>query len=415
MRRPPLGAPALAWLLAAAAARAEGEGVAIARVEVRGLGRTRRPAVVELLPRPPPARYRDAELVEFRRRVANLHLFDHVEVAREGDALYVDVREKLSVSPVVDVSTGKTWRDAAFTLGAIENNVGGRAVRLGGEAEYVDRGPQFELWLAEHDYHPRRWAVEAEAGYTSAGFRFDEGDASPSWQRTRAGGAVGLKAPYAYGLPLRTKLVARAYHEYLTRAEGGPRPAEGTYVGVASETYWDAYVWHDLVPRGLLVMLELNPGIFLGAAEPRHHVHLEALGAAPLGGTTVLAARAGAEAVNAGNPNHSSLLGSQEGVRGLRDSFYRNQAQGYVNLELRHAIGLGKRWYVQPVAFADAAAFVPFAPSGRATRWLGALSAGAGARLVPTALVDTLLRVDLARLAAPEAGWFVQAGIAQYF
>jgi hypothetical protein len=45
-----------------------------------------------------------------------------------------------------------------------------------------------------------------------------------------------------------------------------------------------------------------------------------------------------------------------------------------------------------------------------------AWSTGFGARLLPTALVDTLLRVDVARLHYPTeiASWFVQVGISQY-
>ncbi len=396
-------------------ARAEGAAppVAIARVDVRGLERTRRETVVELLPRPPPGPYDEAELEEFRRRVANLHLFDEVDVAREGDALRVTVREKFSVSPVVDFSTGKALADTAVTLGAVQNNVGGRAAQIGGVIEYVERGPQFNAWASEHSYHPARWHQRIEGFYTSSGFRFDGSDAA--WHRTRAGGAFEVKAPYSYRLPLRYEFVATVFHEYLTRAAGDPRPAAGTYVGAAAEIVWDAYFWHDLVPRGVSVMLEVNPGYFLGAAEPRHHAHVEALGARPLGAATVALARAGFEVVNEGNPNHSSLIGSQDGVRGLPDSFYRNQAQAYGNLELRHAFALGRRWYVQPVAFADAAVFRPFDPAGRASRWLGAFSAGGGVRIIPTALVDTLLRLDLAHLVTPETDWFVQAGIAQYF
>jgi hypothetical protein len=120
-------------------------------------------------------------------------------------------------------------------------------------------------------------------------------------------------------------------------------------------------------------------------------------------------------AVNGGNPNHSALLGSQAGVRGLPDSLFRNRAQAYANLELRHAIEIAKRWYVQGVLFTDAAVFESMDARGKARPATSAWSTGAGLRLLPTALVDTLLRVDVAYLLHPFTTWFVQGGINQYF
>jgi hypothetical protein len=38
------------------------------------------------------------------------------------------------------------------------------------------------------------------------------------------------------------------------------RPPDGTYVGIAPELAWDKYHWHDLVPNGYRVTLELRPG-----------------------------------------------------------------------------------------------------------------------------------------------------------
>ena len=52
---------------------------------------------------------------------------------------------------------------------------------------------------------------------------------------------------------------------------------------------------------------------------------------------------------------------------------------------------------------------------GRATSWLGAISTGAGLRIVPTFLTQIVGRVDLARLHAPEERWFLQIGVTQYF
>jgi len=113
-------------------------------------------------------------------------------------------------------------------------------------------------------------------------------------------------------------------------------------------------------------------------------------------------------------PNHSVLVGSQRGVRGLEDSLYRTRAATWANVELRHAVEIASRWYIQGVLFSDAAVFEPMDAEGHALSWQGAWSTGAGLRLLPTALVDTLLRVDGSRLHAPFGAWFVQLGITQY-
>jgi hypothetical protein len=218
----------------------------LSRLELEGNASTSPATFHELLPRPLPTTMTGAEIVEFRRRVKNLALFDAVDVEPSGGVLRVRVRHETTISPIMDFSTGKTLSDTKVTLGAIEHDLDGHATRLGG------------------------------------------------------------------------------------------------------------------------------------------------------------------------NPNHSALVGSQQGVRGLPDALYRNQAQSYANVELRHALSLGKRWYLQGVVFSCAATFRPMDARGRPTEWLGALSTGAGLRLLPTALVDTVLRIDGSRLHYPFGAWFVQFGINQY-
>jgi hypothetical protein len=139
------------------------------------------------------------------------------------------------------------------------------------------------------------------------------------------------------------------------------------------------------------------------------------IGALPLARYTVLAARFEGALKNRGNPNHSYLIGSIYGVRGLEDSFYRNWIQGFVNVELRQAIPIFDRFAVQVVAFADGALFERLTVRGERGDFERALSAGAGARIVPTFLTQLLLRVDLARLLWPESTWFWQVGVTQYF
>lgn len=390
----------------------EAPNASLTTVDIVGLERTNASAILELLPRPLPNVYTAAELREFKRRVGNLQLFDVVDVNESDGVLHVAVREKFSISPIVDLSTGKTLRDTSATLGAVENDIGGEGTRLGGYAKYSERGPQFSLWLAQHSYHPTAWQKEVEVFYTGSSFRFS--DAPQTWQRTRLGGDIELKTPYRYSSALRYEFVAAVYRERLTLAQGAA-PNDGTFVGTASELIWDRYSWNDLTPRGLRLSGELRPGVLVGPGEPRFEARVEALGAIPVTANTVIAFRAVGEGVNSGNPNHSELLGSQRGVRGLPDTFYRDQGHAFANVEFRHAIEIAKRWYLQPAAFVDSAVFLPMDANGKPTSWNGAFAAGAGVRLIPTSLVKTLLRVDGSHLFTPTNEWFIQFGIDQYF
>lgn len=390
------------------------EKVPVDSLEAEGLGSTKLGTLVELLPRPLPTQLTPAEIVEFTRRVKNLALFDSVKVDVVGRVLRVTVSRKASISPIVDFSSGKTLRDSKITLGAIENDIDGRGTRLGGKASYNQRGLNFALWLNQHPYGPRRWMNEAEIYYAGSGFRFDPNTVD-KWHRNRFGGFLEFLSPFVYGHRFRYEVQAEVYREtYTGIADGSIAPRAGTYVGGLSELIWDAYTWNDLTPNGLRLTFELRPGVFLGAAQARHEIRAKVLGALKLGPQTAFVGFANAAAVNGGNPNHSLLVGSQAGVRGLADSLYRTERVGYVNLELRHALSLGKRWYLQGVLFTDAARFQPMDARGDRTPWQNAISTGVGLRILPTALVDTLLRFDVARLHAPDRAWFYQLGITQY-
>lgn len=388
---------------------------AVDALKAEGLERTEPSTLEELLPRPLPTTLTGAEVVELRRRIKNLALFDQVEVEHAARTLTVRVRRKFTISPVVDLSTGKTLADSKVTLGAIEHDLDGHATRLGGKASYSERGLNFVVWLYQHPYRPRSWAREHEVYYAGSGFRFEGADADHKWHRNRFGAELELLSPALYTTKWRYEFQLNAYQETLTAASGPSQPRDGTYLGTASELVYDRYTWNDLTPRGFRASLEARPGVFVGPAEPRHEARLKAVAGLPLGEKTVVMFNANASAVNAGNANHSALLGSQAGVRGLPDSLYRNRSQAYANLEVRHAIEIARRWYVQGVVFSDAAVFEPMNARGSAVTGEAAWSTGAGLRLLPTALVDTLLRVDLARLHRPFGAWFIQLGINQYF
>lgn len=406
-----------ATLVCARAASADIELADTYRVDVLGcigLERTAESTITELLPRPLPTTLTGAELGEFRRRIKNLALFDLVEVQHIGNILTVSVRRKTTIAPVLDFSSGKTLSDSKITLGAIEHDIDGHATRLGGKASYSERGLNFALWVHQHTYRPKSWAGEYDLFYAGSGFRFEETKGGTTWHRSRLGGEAEFLSPFSYGTHFRYEFQLNVYRESLTNAQGPFIPQDGLYVGTTSEFVYDRFTWNDLTPSGFRAALELRPGVFLGPSQARHEVRAKAIAALKLAEYTSLVFASNATAVNGGNPNHSGLIGSQQGVRGLPDSLYRNRAQVYANLELRQALPLGKRWYLQGVLFTDAASFEPMNARGSATSWVGAWSTGAGIRVLPTALVDTLLRIDVARLHYPFGSWLVQFGINQY-
>jgi hypothetical protein len=173
----------------------------------------------------------------------------------------VEVREKVTVAPILSFSSGKTVKDLSVTAGAVEYNIGGTATQLGGQFNYSQRGPNFELWLAEHALRPNRWARMAEAFYSLNNFRFEE--TSTKWYRNRFGGEMEWKGPYRYGSPLRYELVTRSYREVALDVPSGG-PPNGYYLGVIPELTWDQYHWHDLMPSGYRITVELKPGYFFG-------------------------------------------------------------------------------------------------------------------------------------------------------
>lgn len=418
MKRRLLLSAALACSLHATSAFGDIDAAATYAIETlrsEGLERTEPETIAELLPRPLPTSLTGVELVELRRRIKNLALFDQVDVEPSGGTLIVRVRRKFTISPIVDLSTGKTLADSKVTLGAVQHDVDGHGTRLGGKASYSERGFNFTAWLYEHPYRPRSWAREQEVYYAGSGFRFEGVDAGHKWHRNRFGAELEFLSPSLYTTKWRYEFQLNAYQETLTGAGGPFQPRDGTYLGTTSEFVYDRYTWNDVAPKGFRAALELRPGIFVGPAEPRHEIRAKAIAGVPLGDKTVLMFNASASAVNGGNPNHSALLGSQAGVRGLPDSLYRNRSQVYANLEIRHAVEIARRWYVQGVLFTDAAVFEPMDARGKPTSEMTAWSTGAGLRLLPTALVDTLLRVDVARIHHPLTTWFAQFGINQYF
>lgn len=393
---------------------ADGETVWIDAVHVEGLIHTKQETIVRLLPRSLPADFTRAEVEEFERRVRNLSLFDRMQVTRDGQVVTVDVQEKITLAPILNFTSGTSVKDLNATVGLVEYNLLGTGTQLGGQFNYSQRGPNVDLWLSQHAFEPGRWAKEIKGSYNVNGIRF--ADSTSTWTRNRIGGELELKGPYRYGSPLRYEVVMKFYRELAEDEKGFRRPPDGYYVGLIPEITWDKYHWHDLVPSGYRIALELRPGFFFGANQQRHEAKLRYLQGIPLASTTVLMINSVAEAVNnSGNPNHSVLIGSIAGVRGLSDNLYRNRAQAYTNLELRHAIPVAPRWAMQGVLFSDFGTFQSFTEEGKLRDWRGAVNVGTGVRVVPTFLSNTLLRLDVAHMFSPSPNSLIQIGITQYF
>ncbi|MGC4088043.1 MAG: hypothetical protein QM756_09120 [Polyangiaceae bacterium] len=384
----------------------------VASLEIDGLSATSETTIVELLPRRLPARYSAEELLEFERRVGNLGIFDAVSVACAGSALRVSVREKWTLVPRIEFATGTTLSDMYALLGATEYNFLGRAIQLGVEAFRRQRGFGGTITLHEHDYQRRGWSLSGELSVATAAFRFDDG----GWQTASATLELSLRSPplgeyfnYAAGFYGSSETV------YAAR---GVLPPPSTQVAQSFMAWsWDAYHWHDLVPRGAQASIWLSAGGLFGQKLPeaRHTAELITRGALALGPHTALIGRLLASCGTRGNVNYSFALGSVDGVRGLRDATYYNWAQGVTNLELRQSFRIFPRWALQAVAFADVALFEQVTFNGdRGSRAMAA-SFGLGARVVPTWIANVAPRIDVSRLVAPDQLWFVQVGLNQYF
>lgn len=371
--------------------------------------------MLELLPRAPPALYTDAELLELERRLANLDVFDLVRVTRMPAEIVVLVREKWTLIPMFELSTGSTWRDTYVALSATEYNLLGRALVLMASVWHEARGWNGSLELTEHTYHPSRGAFGGRLQYASAEYWFnDSGDA---WTSLGPILLLTWQAPTPHGRRLSYQFGAAYGYEHNVDPIGRYKPFDGNHMHVELTIGWENLRWSDFAPNGMRFKLKLAPGMFLSdhAPQPRLAAEGEALLASAFSPDTVLMSRAMFVALNRGNGNFSALLASVGGVRGVPDAEFRAWALAQINVELRHAFRLAERWALQLVMFGDAAAFDRLTAGGGngASGW--AASSGAGLRLIPSFLAGVVLRIDVGRAYWPEPGWFWQWGLNQYF
>jgi hypothetical protein len=418
---------ALAMLAVAAPAYAASDAPSAARidsVEYVGFVRVRTSVVEDLLPHSVPCELDERELRELERRLWALAIFDDVSVVRAGSALRITVREKWTLVPTADFGTSKTLRDSYFLLALAEYNALGRAIEVGSYAAYLERAVSAEAWISEQQNAARRATFEGGASWVGSGIFF--GDSPYAWERRRVGGRFGVRLPFAYGQRFRFALLSSAYRETLD-GDVAPALADGVYAGQGLRAVWDAYAWNDVTPSGVRFTLEAMPGLLVRGDRllPRHNVMLQALGALPLSSRTAIVVNVVGEAVSPGDPNHSALLGnvpgfrfslgSLGGVRGLQDNVFRNTAHAYADVELRAALTLAPRWYLQGVAFVDSGVFAQMNVNGRTQDPRAALSTGIGLRLLPTAIATFVPRVDVGRRHLPTEAWFWTFGLSQYF
>lgn len=76
-------------------------------------------------------------------------------------------------------------KDLNATVGLVEYNLLGTGTQLGGQFNYSQRGPNVDVWLAQHPFEPGRWAKELKGSYNVNGIQF--ADSPSAWTRNRIG------------------------------------------------------------------------------------------------------------------------------------------------------------------------------------------------------------------------------------
>lgn len=399
------------WCLFTSALAYSGHAAEFKALEISGNETTLPKVIEDLLPRPLPGALDEAEIIEFGRRAKNLGIFDRVALDSSSDRLKIDLRRKRTLTPSLGFSSGKTLEDSSITAGLQDYDFDGAATRIGGKIGYAERGINFAAWIDEHTYSPNRWANEFEIYRQSSGFRF-ENDLN-SWSRNRAGGFAEWVSPFHYGSFLLYEFQLMSYYENFSNTRGPQALKDGIYTGGLFEIIYDRYRWDDLVPGGYKLVVEFRPGV-MSTGDFRGEARFKFNSAIPLGDKSSMVMNGNFAVVNPGNANHSLLIGSQQGVRGLSDSLFRSAFVNYANLEFRHSLTLSPRTYLQSVIFSDAGIFRTMDASGNLTPWTHAISTGLGIRLIPTRLTNLLFRADLARLFVPTQSWTLLFGITQY-
>ena len=388
------------------------ESIKITSIEIQGNESTKKENLIEILPRELPTKMTNKEIAEYSRRIKNLGIFEYVSVLKQGNTLLVNLRRKTTLTPIINLTTGKSLEDTSAKFGLNEYDFLGTATKLGAQASYDDRNLNFQAWIAEHDYRNNRWARELEVYRLSSSFRFE--NSSDEWKRNRLGAAFEIVSPFKYDSPLLYEVQVQVYKESYSDKSTDKEQESAIYYGALFEIIYDRYSWDDLHSHGFKGVVEMRPGQ-MDNGDFRGEAVAKFIAATPLAKKTSIVTNGKVAIVNSGNVNHSLLIGSKHGVRGLDDSLYRTSTMSYLNVEARHSIQTWEKVFLQPVVFVDVARFRPMDADGNNQAWTNALSTGIGVRMIPTTYTNLLFRADLARLHTPSDEWFLQIGLTQYF
>jgi hypothetical protein len=410
----------------AAAARAEvgssEPSLSVHRLEVRGLHRTRLEIVErellfgegETVPR--------ADVAESVQRLRNMGLFARAEYVHDGDgALTLELVERWTTLPVVRFARGGGLFHAV--VGLYDINILGRYLEVGGQWEYLGGTHSFVVWHR----NPRlfgervRFAVDAwsihrirllydEGGAVDGGFLLSRRMLSVALEREwrwwlLAGGGVEITHDSLSldHLPEHAR-TAQA-------ARGLPGPLFAPIVRVGTEIGRLDHDNYRVDGQRLDLSLRHADPIW-GAGARFTTFELTGLLFRTLPWRSTAGARLSLAATNAEAPQHRLYTGGFDGVRGFPDSRFSGTVRAMANLELRIP-SVDADWLVlQHVLFLDGAAVGDGVrdASGRAI-----LATGIGVRVIVPRLYRILMRADLARPLARDAGWDFTFGVQQYF
>lgn len=396
------------WL----AAHARADDHAIKTCVLRGAERTTACAVCDLLPRPLPDRYSDVEFEEFLRRVANLQIFDSYSVHVNGDELLVDVHERWTLIPSLELSTGASIRDLYAALTMTEYNFWGSANMAVGSVSYDHENINFYLAYVPHLYRPAAWTPAFAIFRDALSLAFEK--ESSSWNVTATGARVTVRPPFGFDALFRYEFGVESSWEVSHADAGKEAPAGGLNVLGIAMLAFDRYTFDDFAPKGYRCDAKFYAGELIGANQMRFRALLECVAALPLAGLLGIDLRLYADWRNAGNARWSTYVGGRQ-VRGAPAGIYWTSAVANFNVEIRQGLRLTSFMGMQIVAFVDSATFAPMNSSGRICADVYAFNAGAGLRVVPTFLSHVVARFDVGRLWAPERSNFFQIGFNQYF
>jgi outer membrane protein assembly factor BamA len=234
------------------------QSIEITSIEIQGNESTKKETLIEILPRELPAQMTHAEISEYSRRIKNLGIFEYVSVVKQRNTLLVNLRRKTTLSPIIDLTTGKSLEDTSAKFGLNEYDFLGTATKLGAQASYDDRNLNFQAWIAEHDYRNNRWARELEVYKLSSSFRFDE--SKDEWKRHRLGAAFEIVSPFRYDSPLLYEFQVQVYKETYSDDTTDKNQESAIYYGGLFEVIYDRYSWNDLHPDGFKGVVEMRPG-----------------------------------------------------------------------------------------------------------------------------------------------------------